>query len=262
MKAKIISQTGKTGEIELPEVFSMGIRADIAQKFYESQKKTQPYAPFFKAGKQHSASGILSHSRRLWKTTYGKGISRVPRKIFWRRGDHFYWQGAEVVNTRGGRPAHPPRVIHFQTAKKVNKKESILALQSVMAATSQIEYLKKRYSSMENLKLELPLVIKSDLLKLKTKPFFKLLKSNLGDAWEISLQTKEVRAGKGKIRNRRYKHNAGLILIVGKDEKAKFQGIAVRSLDELEISDLWPLGRLAMYSEQAINELKTIEEKK
>ena len=262
MKTKIISEAGKSGEIEMPGFFSTKIREDIAQKFYESQKQTQPYAPYFMAGKQHSASGILSHSRRLWKTTYGKGISRVPRKIFWRRGDHFYWQGAEVVNTRGGRPAHPPRVIHFQTAKKVNKKESILALQSVMAATAQIGYLKKRYSSMENLKLELPLVIKSDLLKLKTKPFFELLKSNLGDAWEVSLQTKEVRAGKGKIRNRRYKHNAGLILIVGKDENAKFQGIDVRRLDELDISDLWPLGRLAMYSEQAVNELKTIEEKK
>jgi len=53
-----------------------------------------------------------------------------------------------------------------------------------------------------------------------------------------------------------------LILIVGKDENAKFQGIDVRRLDELDISDLWPLGRLAMYSEQAVNELKTIEEKK
>ena len=262
MKTKVISQTGHAGEIELPEVFSMHIREDIAQKFYESQKQTQPYAPYYKAGKQHSASGILSHSRRLWKTTYGKGISRVPRKIFWRRGDHFYWQGAEVVNTRGGRPAHPPRVIHFLTKKKVNKKESIIALQSVMAATAKIEYVKKRYFSLENLKLELPLVIKSDLLKLKTKQLFELLEKNLGDAWKISLQSREVRAGKGKIRNRRYKHNAGLILIIGKDEQAKFQGIDVIKLDELEISDLWPLGRLAVYSEQAIDELKNVGEKK
>ncbi|MFH1711281.1 MAG: 50S ribosomal protein L4 [Nanoarchaeota archaeon] len=262
MKTKIISEAGKTGEIEMPEVFSMNIREDIAQKFYESQKKTQPYAPFFMAGKQHSASGNLSHSRRLWKTTYGKGISRVPRKIFWRRGDHFYWQGAEVVSTRGGRPAHPPKVIHFLTKKKVNKKESIIALQSVMAATAKIEYLKKRYSSLGNLKLELPLVIKSDLLKLKTKQFFELLEKNLGDAWKVSLQNKEVRAGKGKKRNRKYKQNAGLILILGNDEQAKFQGIDVRRLDELEISDLWPFGRLAMYSEQAISELKKVEEKK
>jgi len=262
MKAKIISQTGHTGEIEMPGFFSIHIRADIAQKFFESQKKTQPYAPYFMAGKQHSASGILSHSRRLWKTTYGKGISRVPRKIFWRRGDHFYWQGAEIASTRGGRPAHPPRVIHFQTAKKVNKKEAVLALQSVMASTAHIEYLKKRYSSMENLKLELPLVIKSDLLKLKTKPFFEVLENHLGEAWNVALQNREVRAGKGKMRNRRQKHNAGLILIIGKDETAKFQGIDVRRLDELEISDLWPMGRLAIYSEQAINELKNVGEKK
>jgi len=112
------------------------------------------------------------------------------------------------------------------------------------------------------LKLELPLVIKSDLLKLKTKQLFELFEKNLGDAWKVSLQNKEVRAGKGKMRNRRQKHNAGLILIIGKDETAKFQGIDVRRLDELEISDLWPMGRLAIYSEQAINELKYVGEKK
>jgi len=262
MKAKIISQTGHAGEIELPEFFSIHIRADVAQKFYESQKKTQPYAPYFMAGKQHSASGIISHSRRLWKTAYGKGISRTPRKIMWRRGDHFYWVGAEVVNTRGGRAAHPPRTIHFQTAKKVNKKEAVLALQSVMASTAHIEYIKKRYSSLGNLKLELPLVIKSDLLKLKTKQLFELFEKNLGDAWKVSLQNKEVRAGKGKMRNRRQKKNAGLLLIIGKDETAKFQGIEVRRLDELDISDLWPMGRLAIYSEQAIHELKNVGEKK
>ncbi|MBU3913476.1 MAG: 50S ribosomal protein L4 [Nanoarchaeota archaeon] len=262
MKSKIISESGTSGEIDMPEFFSMLIREDIAQKFYESQKQIQPYAPFIMAGKQHSASGILSHSRRLWKTAYGKGISRVPRKIFWRRGDHFYWQGAEVSGTRGGRKPHPPKVLGFQTKKKINKKEAVIALQSVMAATARLDILKKRYSSAESWKLELPLVIKSDLLKLKTKQFFEILKNNLNSAWESVLQKKEVRAGKGKMRNRKYKKSAGLLLIIGKDEKANFSGIDVRKIDEIEMADLWPMGRLTIYSEQAVKELKQIGENK
>lgn len=262
MKAKILSETGKAGDIDLPEFFGMVIREDIAQKFYETQKKQQPYAPFWRAGKQHSASGNLSHSRRLWKTTYGHGISRVPRKIFWRRGDHFYWQGAEIASTRGGRAAHPPRVEHFLKKKKVNKKESILALHSVMAATGDLEMLRKRYSTLENWKFDLPIIIKSDLLKLKTKSFFLFLKKILGDAFNVALQDKKIRAGKGKRRNRRYKQNAGLLLVIGGNEGCEIPGIEIRKLEEIEISNLWPLGRLTIYSEQAIKELNEVEKKK
>jgi len=258
MKTHIHSQTGKSGEIEMPEWFSIRVREDIAQKLFEAQKKQQPYAPFIMAGKQHSASGNLSHSRRLWKTAYGKGISRVPRKIMWRRGDHFYWVGAETSGTRGGRQAHPPRVEHFKTTRKINQKEVIIALQSVIAATASLEFVKKRYSSLHNLKLELPLVIKSDLLKLKTKEFFAFLQKTLGEAWAVALQKKEVRAGKGKQRGRRYKQNAGLLLVIGTKEDKKISGIQVRKSDELEIADLWPMGRLTVYTEQAVKELNEL----
>lgn len=258
MKAKIISQSGEKGSVEMPEFFSMRIREDITQKLFEAQKRQQPYAPFFMAGKTHSASGNLSHSRRLWKTSYGKGISRVPRKIMWRRGDHFYWIGAEISSTVGGRPAHPPRVEHFQKKLKINEKEAVIALQSVMAATGNIEFLRKRYSSMQNAKIELPLIISSDVLKLNTKQFFAFLENILGEFFNVALKHKKQRAGKGKARNRRYKQNAGLLLVIGKDEEKKIGGIDVRRLDEIEISDLYPLGRLTVYTEQAAKELNLV----
>ena len=261
MKGKLLSKSGKS-DVDMPEFFSMRIREDVAQKFYEAQKKIQPYAPYLEAGKQHSASGNLSHSRRLWKTTYGKGISRVPRKIFWRRGDHFYWQGAEVSGTRGGRQAHPPKVAHFQNHKKMNKKEAVIALQSAMAATANMDLFKKRYASMQNTKLELPIVISSDILKMKTGDFFEFMEKMLQDAWNIAIQKKEERAGKGKSRNRRYKKNAGMLLVIGNDEKFRVSGIQVKSVENLEIEDVWPLGRLTAYTENAIKELNTVKEKK
>ncbi len=258
MKAQIISQTGNAGETELPEFFSIRIREDIAQKFYEAQKKQQPYAPFFMAGKQNSASGNLSHSRRLWKTAYGKGISRVPRKIMWRRGDHFYWIGAEINSARGGRAAHPPRVVHFEKKMKINKKEAVIALQSVIASTAQLEFLKKRYESLENAKISLPIIIKSEILSMKTKEFFNFLEKILQEAWKVALQDKKVRAGRGKMRNRKYKKTRGLLLVTGSNENANFQGIQTRKTEELEIDDFWPMGRLTVYTEQAIKELNKI----
>jgi len=258
MKAKIIGK----GEIELPGIFSEKIREDIAQKFFEAGKKIQPYGPNPESGKHHSASGNLSHSRRLWKTAYGKGISRVPRKIMWRRGDHFFWIGAEVSGTRGGRQAHPPKPIHFQQEKKINKKEKIIALHSAFASTANLEFLKRRYESMENIKINLPLIISSEDLKLKTNEFFKFLEKNLGQAYSLALKKKSQRAGKGKIRNRRYKENAGLLLVLGNKEEKKIAGIDAKKLDELEISDLFPLGRLTCYTEQAIKELGEVKEDK
>lgn len=256
MKTKII---GKTGEIELPGFFSERIREDIAQKFFEAEKRMQPYGPNPEAGKHHSASGNLSHSRRLWKTAYGKGISRVPRKIMWRRGDHFYWIGAEISSSRGGRAAHPPKVEKFMKERKTNKKEKVIALQSAISSTSNLPLLQKRYETLSSVKLTLPLVISSDSLKIKTKDFFKFLEKNLGEAFAVALKKRSVRAGRGKMRNRKYKENAGLLLVIGKDEKAKYQGIDVRKLEELEISDLWPLGRLTVYTEQAIKELGEVK---
>jgi len=123
MKAKVLSiKNEPIKEIDLPNWFSDKIREDIGQKYFEASKRIQPHTTDILAGMKYSASGKLRHMRHKWKTTYGHGISRVPRKILWRRGDQFYWIGATVSGTRGGRRAHPPKVEHFLKEKKINKK--------------------------------------------------------------------------------------------------------------------------------------------
>ena len=47
-----------------------------------------------------------------------------------------------------------------------------------------------------------------------------------------------------------------MILIVGKNENAKLSGVDVKKLNKIEIKDLYPLGRLAVYTEEAMKELK------
>jgi len=96
MKVKIFNIDGKkTKEIELPKIFSSPIREDIVSKILEIKKTHQPYSPSPVAGKQHSASGKIRHRRHVWKSHYGQGISRIPRKSVSRRGGQVQldWRG-------------------------------------------------------------------------------------------------------------------------------------------------------------------------
>lgn len=264
MKTKVLTKDGKnTKEIEIPKIFSSEIREDIAQKCFRILEKIQPYGSYIFAGKLYSASGKLRHRRNKWKTAYGKGISRVPRKIFWRRGTQFYWEGATVPGTRGGRRAHPPKREHFLNKKKINKKEKNIAFNSLIASTASLDYIKKRYSTIKekNISIKLPIVIKDDLLDFKSKDFFNFLNNNLNELDNVLLQKKNSRAGKGKLRNRRYKKSAGVLLVLGNKQKLSIKGIDIKRVNELNIRDLWPLGRIVIYTEQAIQDLEKINEK-
>ncbi|MEK6848121.1 MAG: 50S ribosomal protein L4, partial [Nanoarchaeota archaeon] len=222
-------------------------------KYFEAEKKQQPFAPFLEAGKHHSASGNIRHGRRLWKTAYGKGISRVPRKIMWNRGSQFYWIGAEISSARGGRRSHPPKISHFLSEKRLNKKEKEIAIKSGISATANIEIVKRRYPlfSMDNSFFG----IESECLKLKTQEFLKLIEKIFEKSGLEVLKGKNSRSGKGKMRNRRKKENAGVLIVTGKDEAKKANGIDIIKLNELKAADLYPLGRLAIYTEKAIEEL-------
>jgi len=244
----------RKSEIILPKLFDNEIRQDIAQKYFEAAKSFQPYAHAEEAGKHHSASGTISHKRHDWKGHYGKGMSRVPRKTMSRRGTQFYWDAAEVSGMRGGRRSHGPRVI--SRVLKINKKEVELAMNSALAATASKELVVKRYSSIEKIE-HVPAVIES--LPSKTKDFFSSLKSIFGPAFSLVLQNKVVRAGKGKARGRKYKSNSGLLVVKASDEEQKFNGVDMKLASEIEISDLYPLGRLTLYTKKALDELSKEE---
>nr|AJS12328.1 50S ribosomal protein L4P [uncultured archaeon] len=256
MKANIYDAQGtKKGDIELPVLFAAPIREDIVAKYVEADKfaRMQPYATYKEAGKRHSASGTISHRRHEWKGHYGKGISRLPRKVMWRRGVQFYWVGAEVANTRGGRRAHPPKGVH--TPRKINTKERTIAWHSAFAATFNPTWIKKRYSLLISSTLN-PAVVES--LPSKTKAMHVTLKSIFGSASSHIFKNKEVRPGKGKLRGRKYKENAGLLIITGKNENIRCAGVEVKTARELQIADLYPLGRLTLYTKESLGELQHV----
>jgi len=260
MKSKLLDIHGKEkSSIDLPKCFSAVIREDIVAKVLESKKNKQPYSGSPMGGKQHSASGIIIHRRHVWKSGYGRGQSRVPKKIISRRGSQFNWIGAEVPNVRGGRRAHPPKVLSMINTLKVNKKELKIALCSALSATANEKEVVKKYGRLDKKKIDkFPLVVESKITGLKAKDLISNLKKILGkDLFELAVKKKVVRSGKGKMRGRKYKSNAGLLIVIGKDEKLKTSAFDVVDVKKLSVVDLAKggLGRLTLYTENAIKEL-------
>jgi large subunit ribosomal protein L4e len=154
-----------------------------------------------------------------------------------RHGASFNWIGATIASTRGGRRPHAPRS-GKNLFKKINKKELVIAYCSALSGVKDV------------------VVFDNAVLELKTKDFKKMLATVFGEAkvWK----EKSIRAGRGKMRGRKYKSNAGLLFVIGNEEKMSRKGIEVVHVDELSIKDLTlngVVGRLVCYSEKAIEEI-------
>jgi large subunit ribosomal protein L4e len=257
MKTKIIDSTGKEKvSLDLPKNFEQKIRKDIVLKVFEAQKRKQSHGTKIGAGAGYSASGISRKKRHAWKCTYGKGISRVPRKIMSRDGASFNWVGATTAAARGGRAAHPPRVEENQF-RKINKKELMIAINSCLSASGNKKMIKEQYG----IEITSPIVADKKILEVKTKNFIEFLKKVFGDNLERILIHKKIRSGKGKYRGRKYKKNAGILVVLGKDETMKRKGVEITKVDDLSLEKLslnGVPGRLIIYTEKA---LKEIEEK-
>jgi large subunit ribosomal protein L4e len=255
MKAKLYDKNGKAkGDVNLPKCFSSRIRADILLKVFETQKGSfaQPYGAKEGAGAQYSASGISKKKRHDWKGTYGKGISRIPRKIMSRSGASFNWIGATVASTRGGRRPHAPRS-GKNLFKKINKKELSIALKSALVGSLDAKSLEKKFGR----KLNVGGIFDVNILDIKTKDFLKAMEAVFGD--ENFMKRKSIRAGIGKMRGRKYKSNAGMLFVVGNEESMKRKGIEVVRVGDLTVKDLAPngvAGRLACYTESAIKDIE------
>jgi len=261
MKTRIYTADGKEGkEIVLPEFFGKAVRTDLIQKIVEAKKKIQPYGPSPLAGNSSSASGALKHHRKVWKSQYGRGMSRVPRKTMSVRGSQFNWVGATSPNTRGGRRAHPPKILSMFFSKKINKKELEKATISAISATASPKWISKRYESIEETKIKnCPIIVESKFAELKAKSLLKSVKEILGQTlFEVAVKKKQIRAGKGKTRGRKYKSNLGLLVVVGENEKLKSTAFDIVKANTLGINDLAKggPGRLTIYTENAIKELE------
>jgi len=261
MKTDIYSIDGKKlKSVELPAQFKEPFRPDLIKRAVLSiqSSKRQPYGASKEAGKRYSSK--VSRRRRKYRGAYGRGVSRSPRKVMTKRGTQFYWVGATAPFTVGGRRAHPPKAEKIWK-QKINKLERRKAIRSALAATLDIELVKKRGHRISNLTT----VIENKFEKLsKTKDIKKTL-ADLGLKDELErIQEKKIRAGRGKLRGRKYKRKVGPLLVISKESPllkaaSNLQGVDACIIKNINTELLAPgttPGRLTIFTEGAIELLQ------
>ncbi|KXZ57029.1 hypothetical protein GPECTOR_1g93 [Gonium pectorale] len=250
-------ETGEAGEQSaLPAVFTAPIRPDIVRTIHTNiaKNKRQAYAVFMKAGHQTAAES--------WGT--GRAVSRIPRVPG--GGTHRAGQGAFGNMCRGGRMFAPTKVWR-RWHRKVNVNQKRYAVCSALAASALPSLVLARGHRIEQVP-EVPLVL-SDAVEgvKKTSKALEILKKvgALPDV-EKSKDSKALRAGKGKMRNRRYVMRKGPLVVFANDEgisKAfrNLPGVEVTSVDRLNLLQLAPgghLGRFCIWSKSAFERLDKI----
>lgn len=236
---KVKSITGRELQtINLPKQFREKIRRDLIRKAFNTIRSHKVQAQGVMKGAGNRWAVYLSKRRREFKTVYGYGRSRTPRKTLTRRGRRFMLMGAMAPFTVGGRVAHPPKSEKV-IKEKINKKERRKAIRCALSASNQI-------------------VIEDKIESLKqTKDLIKALKSN-----KVVLE-KVVRRKSSKIK--RYKK--GPLLVLNKKCDAlkaasNIPGVDAVLVRELNVELLTPganIGRVTVFSQGAI---KAMEDEK
>lgn len=244
-------------EIKLPKIFSTRYRPDIIQRAVLSiwSKRRQPYGTNVLAGKRTSAH---YHGLRRYRfTMMNREMARMAR-IHGKGSGYLAYRARFVPQAVKGRRAHPPKVEKIWL-KKINKKENLLAIRSAIAATANIDLVKKRH----RYDGEVPIVIEDSIEDLKkTKDVKNILEKIVKDDLE-RCKIKKVRAGKGKLRGRRYRKKIGPLIIVSKDcnlmkAARNLAGVDVIKYDMLDAELLAPgaqAGRLTIFTESVLNKL-------
>jgi large subunit ribosomal protein L4e len=235
--------------LELPPVFHTVFRPDIIRRAVvaEEANMRQPYGAMEGAGIRHSVS--------TWGK--GRGVARVQRLSNGAKG-------AESPNNIGGRRAFPPKA-EKDWSKKCNRKERVLARQSALAAASDVDIVKTRGHQFDE-KVTLPVVVEDSVESLNTTVgVLDMLKSiGLYADVERAKEGRHVRAGRGKMRSRRFRTPRAMLFVVS-NEKAKLftgannlPGVEVVYADKLNAGILAPggmPGRLTVFSESALKKV-------
>ncbi len=250
------------GRIQLPPQFEEPVSQQlIARAVIAIQlNKRQPYGAKPGAGTRVSAQ--VSRRRRKYRGSYGKGISRVPRKIMSRRGSQFNWQGALMPGTVKGRRAHPPKS-YDDRSRKINKKENRKAIRSALSATLFADLVSKRGSIAP---AGYPFAVSDSIAAIDKTKAAKQALEKLGFAQELARASrKTLRAGRGKSRGRKYDRKTGPLIVVA--EKCKFQkaaanipGVEVVIVNSLNTELLAPgavPGRLTIFTPSSLGKMKS-----
>jgi len=246
MKAQVKTLDGGIArDIELPALFSEEYRPDLIKKAVMALQsvRRQPHGSYPFAGICSSAVG--------WGS--GRGSSHVPRI---RNGS----RAAKVPQAKGGREAHPP-MVEKVLVKEINQKEKQKAFRSAVAASIRADLIKGRGHNFEG---TVPVVFEDrfESLEKARDVISALTVAGVYNDIERAKDSKKVRAGRGKMRGRRFKQRKSLLIVTaGKPLRAaqNLSGVDVVTVDQLNVEHLAPgmlAGRLTVWTEGAITRLE------
>ncbi|CRJ86978.1 hypothetical protein BN1723_000213 [Verticillium longisporum] len=199
-----------------------------------------------------------------------RAVARIPRVSG--GGTHRAGQAAFGNMCRSGRMFAPTKVWR-KWHVKVNLGQKRYAVASALAASAVAPLLLARGHRISNV-VEVPLVIDSDAFKsaafAKTSAAAGLLKSvGAGPDLDKVKKSKKLRAGKGKMRGRRFRQRRGPLVVYdpevdGKELISGFRNIAgvetsaVTDLNLLQLAPGGHLGRFIVWTSAAFKALDTI----
>jgi large subunit ribosomal protein L4e len=243
------------GTVALPAVFTAPIRNDIVQFVHTNMAKNsrQAYAVNRMSGMKHSAES--------WGT--GRAVARIPRVKG--SGTHAAAAGAFGNMCRKGRMFAPTKTFR-RWHRRINLHQKRYAVVSALAASSLPALLMARGHKVENI-AEVPLVVEDAVQGYeKTKQavaFLEAVKA-IDDINRVN-DSKQIRAGKGKMRNRRYTQRRGPMLVLPNNNGVRafrnIFGLDVANVNALNLLHLAPgghLGRFVIWTKAAFEQLDKI----
>lgn len=244
------------GSVKMPDVFLTPIRPDLIRFVHTNMNKNrrQAHGVAANAGYQTSAES--------WGT--GRAVSRLPRVPG--GGTHRAGQAAFGNQCRGGGMFSPLKIWR-RWHRKTNVTQKRHAVASALSAAAIPPLVMARGHRIDEVP-ELPLVVTDAAEKCtKTKNAVELLKKLGADAeLEKVKDSKKLRAGKGKNRNRRYVMRKGPLVIYNEDNgivKAmrNIPGVETACVQRLNLLQLAPggsLGRFCIFTEAAFKALSVV----
>ena len=244
----------KKGIIDKPEIFNFKPRTDIIRKAFKiaQGKSKQIQGRDKRAGLRNTAEG--------WGT--GHGLSRAPRL----KGSGYPTSRnvGRVPFAKGGRIAHPIKTEKNLT-KKINRRTYKLSIILAISASGNLSWVKKRGYNVKNIP-EFPLVVDDKIQTIKKTGQIHSILCDLGLNEELlkTKKSKQIRAGVGKRRGRKYKRRKGILIVIKDDfgivkASRNIPGTDIINVDFLSIESLAPgglAGRLTVWTQSALNELK------
>lgn len=247
--AKVFNLSGKpVGKVKLPDVFGTSLRPDVVKR---------GFVTLHSHGFQAQGRDPMAGKRTTAESQgVGHGTARVPR--IKERG-----RAAFGVGMVKGHQAHPPRS-EKKIGKRLPRREMRLALRSAVAATGVKEVVAARGHMVEGVP-DFPLVVADEfegLRRTKDVESALLAWGVWADVFRVR-ESRNVRAGKGKGRGRRFKQAVGPLIVVAKDggvvkAASNLPGVDAVLVDGLNVALLAPgthAGRLTVWSNSAIERL-------